>query len=133
VHVGCNSTTCSLVRPCLRCLRPSPVLASTTSSPLRPSSACAAWPAGPRRQLAACHSRAAGRAAEPRSLFGGAGSAVATSVPRRPYLSAHRVAPPNWSFNRSANGWPPCPRGAVCLSCTSRARRPAAVARLTLR
>jgi hypothetical protein len=42
-------------------------------------------------------------------------------------------APPNWSFNRSANGWPPCPRGARCLSCTSRARRPSAVARLTLR
>jgi hypothetical protein len=40
---------------------------------------------------------------------------------------------PNWSFNRSANGWPPCPRGAVCLSCASRARRPSVVARLTLR
>jgi hypothetical protein len=42
-------------------------------------------------------------------------------------------APPNWSFNRSANGWPPCPRGARCLSCASRARRPSVVARLTLR
>jgi hypothetical protein len=42
-------------------------------------------------------------------------------------------APPNWSFNRSANGWPPCPRGAHCLSCASRARRPPVVARLTLR
>jgi hypothetical protein len=42
-------------------------------------------------------------------------------------------APPNWSFNRSANGWPPCPRGALCLSCASRARRPPVVARLTLR
>ena len=42
-------------------------------------------------------------------------------------------APPNWSFNRSANGWPPCPRGAVCISCTSRARRPPVVALLTLR
>jgi hypothetical protein len=48
--------------------------------------------------------------------------------------ACHRPsAPPNWSFNRSANGWPPCPRGACCLSCASRARRPAVVARLTLR
>ena len=41
--------------------------------------------------------------------------------------------PPNMSVNRSANGWPPCPRGARCLSCASRARRPSVVARLPLR
>ena len=40
---------------------------------------------------------------------------------------------PNWSFNRSANGMAPGPRGAVCLSCAARARRHTAVARLTLR
>jgi hypothetical protein len=56
---------------------------------------------------------------------------------RSPLESGNRMAPcaltPNWSFNRSANGWPPCPRGAVCISCTSQARRPSVVARLTLR
>ena len=53
----------------------------------------------------------------------------------------HRVAsvrvntklPPNPSLNRSANGMAPCPRGSACLSSASRARRHAAVARLTLR
>lgn len=40
---------------------------------------------------------------------------------------------PNPSFNRSSNGWLPCPRGAVCLSSTSRARHPSVFARLTLR
>ncbi len=46
---------------------------------------------------------------------------------------ARPVPTPNWSLNRSANGWPPCPRGARCLCCTSRTRRPPVVARLTLR
>ena len=41
--------------------------------------------------------------------------------------------PPNWSFNRSANGMAPCPRGARCRCCSSRARRHTVVARLTLR
>ena len=41
--------------------------------------------------------------------------------------------PPNMSVNRSANGWPPCPRSARCLSCASRARRPSVAARLPLR
>ena len=40
---------------------------------------------------------------------------------------------PNWSFNRSANGMAPGPRGARCLSSAARARRHAVVARLTLR
>ena len=40
---------------------------------------------------------------------------------------------PNRSFNRSANGWPPGPRGASGSSCTARAWRPPVVARLTLR
>ncbi len=35
-------------------------------------------------------------------------------------------ARPNRAFNRRRHGRPPCPRGAVCLSCTARARRPAA-------
>ncbi len=35
--------------------------------------------------------------------------------------------------NRSANGRPPCPRGFRFLSSATRARRPAAVARLALR
>jgi hypothetical protein len=43
------------------------------------------------------------------------------------------MLPPNPSVNRSANGWPPCPRAARCLSCASRARRPPVVARLPLR
>ena len=62
---------------------------------------------------------------------------LATSVHRlrKPaMLSARLHQPlPNSTLNRSANGWPPCPRGAVCLSCTSRARRPSVVARLALR
>ena len=40
---------------------------------------------------------------------------------------------PNPTFNRSSNGWPPCPRGARCLCCTSRASRPPVGARLTPR
>ena len=44
-----------------------------------------------------------------------------------------RSTRPNWSFNRSANGMAPGPRGARCLSCAARARRHAVVARLTLR
>ena len=57
---------------------------------------------------------------------------LGTSVVRP---SRHATPPlrPNWSFNRSANGWPPCPRGARCLCCTPWARRPPAVARVTLR
>jgi hypothetical protein len=46
-------------------------------------------------------------------------------------LRRNRLSNP--TFNRSSNGWPPCPRGAVCLSCTSRARRPPVGARLTPR
>ena len=46
---------------------------------------------------------------------------------------AHHQPLPNPTLNRSANGWPPCPRGARCLCCTSRARRPSVVARLALR
>jgi hypothetical protein len=63
---------------------------------------------------------------------------VLVAQPRQQYkvfmatTSAQRLRS-NWSFNRSANGWPPCPRGAACLSCASRAKRPSAVARLTLR
>jgi hypothetical protein len=49
------------------------------------------------------------------------------------FRTINKAVIPNRSFKRSANGWPPCPRGAVCLSCASRARRPSAVARLTLR
>jgi hypothetical protein len=41
--------------------------------------------------------------------------------------------PPNKSFNRSANGMAPGPRGAVYISSAARARRHAVVARLTLR
>jgi hypothetical protein len=48
-------------------------------------------------------------------------------------LGHPRSALPNLSVNRSANGWPPCPRAARCLSCASRARRPPVVARLPLR
>ena len=40
---------------------------------------------------------------------------------------------PNMSVNRRRHGTPPCPRGAACLSCASRARRPAASPRLPLR
>jgi hypothetical protein len=46
--------------------------------------------------------------------------------------SAHPLRS-NWSFNRSANGMAPGPRGAVCPSCAARARRHTVVARLTLR
>ena len=42
-------------------------------------------------------------------------------------------ARPNRSVNRSANSWAPCPRSSRCLCCASRARHPAAVARLPLR
>jgi hypothetical protein len=50
--------------------------------------------------------------------------------------SPHAPAPrpqPNPSLNRSANGRSPWPRGASGSSCTSRPRRPAAVARLAPR
>jgi hypothetical protein len=40
---------------------------------------------------------------------------------------------PNRSFNRTANGRAPWPRGAFGSSCTARPRRPPAVGRLTLR
>ena len=50
-----------------------------------------------------------------------------------PRLTATPKMPPNLSVNRSANGWPPCPRAARCPSCASRARRPSVVARLPLR
>jgi hypothetical protein len=46
--------------------------------------------------------------------------------------TAHRLRS-NWSFNRSANGWPSCPRGSACISSATRASRPSVVARLTLR
>ena len=52
---------------------------------------------------------------------------------RQPWASSGHTSPPNPSLNRSANGMAPCPRGSACLSCTSRARRHTAVARLTLR
>ena len=52
---------------------------------------------------------------------------------QQPWASSGHTSPPNPSLNRSANGMAPCPRGAVCLSCTSRAWRHTAVARLTLR
>ncbi len=42
-------------------------------------------------------------------------------------------ARPNRSFNRRRRGRLPCPRGAVCLSCTARARQPTASPRLPLR
>jgi hypothetical protein len=40
---------------------------------------------------------------------------------------------PNRSFNRTANGRSPWPRGAFGSSCTARPRRPSVVGRLTLR
>ena len=54
-----------------------------------------------------------------------------STLGRRACLASKALSNP--SFKRSANGWPPCPRGAVCLSSASRARRPSVVARLTLR
>lgn len=47
------------------------------------------------------------------------------------WLAADTKAPPDGSFNRDAKRWPPGPRGAACLSCASRARRPSTVAWLT--
>ena len=66
--------------------------------------------------------------------FGTSGTGVASARGlRQPWASSSRTSPPNPSLNRSANGMAPCPRGAVCLSSASRARRHTAVARLTLR
>jgi hypothetical protein len=53
-------------------------------------------------------------------------------------LNLGRVCPypstrPNRSFNRTANGRSPWPRGAFGSSCTARPRRPPAGGRLTLR
>ncbi len=46
---------------------------------------------------------------------------------------AQLFARPNRSFNRRRHGRLPCLRGAVCLSCSARARRPTASPRLPLR
>ena len=63
----------------------------------------------------------------------GSADSEAPQQPVTPSACLRTSARPNWSFNRSANGRPPCPRGASCLCCTARARRPPVVARLTLR
>ena len=60
-------------------------------------------------------------------------SSVASASQSLGYPAVAQKLRPNMSVNRSANGWPPCPRGAACLSCASRARRPSVVARLPLR
>ena len=65
------------------------------------------------------------------SLHSGSCRIGVASAPLTPQLwppSSH-TSPPNPSLHRSANGMAPCPRGAPCLSCASRARRHAAVAR----
>ena len=72
----------------------------------------------------------------PRSVAIGSRAAGNWSAPLR--VKCQRSFPrastqPNRSFNRSANGMAPCPRGSACLSSASRARRHAVVARLTLR
>ena len=76
-----------------------------------------AWRCGPPKLL----SRVSGSTPTVSALVRAIGSALATGMP------------PNPTLNRSANGWPPCPRGALCLFCASRARRPSVVARLASR
>jgi hypothetical protein len=65
-------------------------------------------------------------------------SACGARYSQQQHIGANPHAPapgpqPNPSLNRSANGRSPWPRGASRSSCTSRPRRPAAVARLAPR
>jgi hypothetical protein len=79
---------------------------------------------------------------------GGAGKSTPAGISRRRAAWAYLASPlqlrlgtvglwystrPNKSFNRTANGRSPWPRGAFGSSCTARPRRPPAVGRLTLR
>ena len=60
-------------------------------------------------------------------------SARLVSVEGLAYRSQSPRVLPDMSVKQSANGRPTCPRGTVCLSRNSRAGRPSAVVRSTLR
>jgi hypothetical protein len=103
---------------------------SARSHPCQP---CRAW-TGRLCAPASSQSHAARLPAPPCSHPAASNGCAAGSLTSTIYSLAHpRSALPNLSVNRSANGWPPCPRAARCLSCASRARRPPVVARLPLR
>jgi len=80
------------------------------------------------RLLSSACPRCAGNTVHP---FGGNNNGQ--RLGSRPAPRQLQMLPPNPSVNRRRHGSAPCPRGAACLSCASRARRPAASPRLPLR
>ncbi len=107
------------------------VIRSATRCPRRVRAAGATC-GSPQREAAVCNQYkqpgGSGQACRSRSNCRGASAWHAATLAR-----VNTKLPPNPSLNRSANGMAPCPRGSACLSSASRARRHAAVARLTLR